>query len=113
VCLCRERARAYGAAVAKIDKYYPNISRKRSRGDGSSNERSTASLSGGVISRTVPQGHLNADDTDSGPHREERTKNAVQNRRLRTSMTEVVACMCSLLFSFLHVIISLFLLNSS
>lgn len=92
----REKARAYGAAVAKIDKYCPNISRKRSRGDGSSNERSTASLSGGVISRTGPQGHLNADDTELGPQREERTKNAVQNRRLRTSMTEMDARTTSL-----------------
>ncbi|CAM0955949.1 unnamed protein product [Alopecurus aequalis] len=85
----RERARVFGAAVAKIDKYCPNISRKRSRGDSSSNERSTASLSGGIISRTVPQGHLNVDDTELGPQREERTKNVVQNRRLRTSMTEM------------------------
>lgn len=92
----RERARAYGAAVAKIDKYCPNISRKRSRGDGSSSERSTASLSGGFISRTVPQGHLNADDTELGPQKEERTKNAVQNRRLRTSMTEMDARTTSL-----------------
>lgn len=85
----RERARGFGSAVVKIDKYCPNISRKRSRGDGSSNERSTPSLSGGVISRIGPQGHLNADDTELGPQREERTKNAIQNRRLRTSMAEM------------------------
>ncbi|XP_044973572.1 uncharacterized protein LOC123441113 isoform X2 [Hordeum vulgare subsp. vulgare] len=83
------RARAFGAAVAKIDKCYPNITRKRSRGDSSFNERSTASLCGGSMSRIGLHGHLNADDTELGPQREERTKNAVQNRRLRTSMTEM------------------------
>lgn len=91
IFFCSLRARAFGAAVAKIDKCCPNITRKRSRGDSSSNERSTASLCGGAMSRIGPHGHLNADDAELGPQREERTKNAVQNRRLRTSMTEVVA----------------------
>ncbi|KAL5202242.1 hypothetical protein ABZP36_013194 [Zizania latifolia] len=86
----RERSRAYGAAVMKIDRYCSNILRKRSRGDGSSNERSTASLSGGPISKIGPQGHLNADDTELGsPRGEERLKNAGQNRRLRTSIAEM------------------------
>jgi hypothetical protein len=89
--LCRERSRAYGAAVTKIERCCPNILRKRSRGDGSSNERSTALLSGGLISKMPPQGHLNADDTELvSPRGEERIKNAGQNRRLRTSMSEVM-----------------------
>uniref|UniRef100_A0A0E0L1C3 Uncharacterized protein n=1 Tax=Oryza punctata TaxID=4537 RepID=A0A0E0L1C3_ORYPU len=88
----RERSRAYGAAVTKIERCCPNILRKRSRGDGSSNERSTALLSGGLISKMAPQGHLNADDTELvSPRGEERIKNAGQNRRLRTSMAEMDA----------------------
>jgi hypothetical protein len=90
--LCRERARAFGGAVMKIDRLCPNIVRKRSRGDGSSNERSSALLSGGAIPKNVPQGHFN-DDVELGPQRiEERTKNAGQNRRIRTSMVEVESC---------------------
>uniref|UniRef100_A0A0D9WFF7 Uncharacterized protein n=1 Tax=Leersia perrieri TaxID=77586 RepID=A0A0D9WFF7_9ORYZ len=88
----RERSRAYGAAVTKIERCCPNILRKRSRGDGSSNERSTALLSGGLVSKMPPQGHLNADDTElASPRGEERIKNAGQNRRLRTSMAEMDA----------------------
>ncbi|EEC79029.1 hypothetical protein OsI_19571 [Oryza sativa Indica Group] len=88
----RERSKAYGAAVTKIERCCPNILRKRSRGDGSSNERSTALLSGGLISKMPPQGHLNADDTELvSPRGEERIKNAGQNRRLRTSMSEMDA----------------------
>ncbi|XP_062231169.1 uncharacterized protein LOC133928725 [Phragmites australis] len=88
----RERARAFGGAVMKIERLCPNIVRKRSRGDGSSNERSGALLSGGVIPKNVPQSHLNADDVELGPQRgEERTKNAGQNRRIRTSMVEMDA----------------------
>ena len=90
--LCRERARAFGGAVMKIDRLCPNIVRKRSRGDGSSNERSSALLSGGAIPKNVPQSYLN-DDMVLGPQRiEERTKNAGQNRRIRTSMVEVESC---------------------
>lgn len=58
IFFCSLRARAFGAAVAKIDKCCPNITRKRSRGDSSSNERSTASLCGGAMSRIGPHGHL-------------------------------------------------------
>ncbi|XP_062181197.1 uncharacterized protein LOC133885493 [Phragmites australis] len=88
----RERARAFGGAVIKIERLCPNIVRKRSRGDGSSNERSSALLSGGVIPKNVPQSHLNADDIELGPQRgEERTKNIGQNRRIRTSMVEMDA----------------------
>ncbi|GJM88324.1 hypothetical protein PR202_ga04374 [Eleusine coracana subsp. coracana] len=89
--LCRERARAFGGAVMKIDRLCPNIVRKRSRGDGSSNERSSALLSGGAIPKNVPQSHLN-DDMELGPQRiEERPKNAGQNRRIRTSIVEMDA----------------------
>ncbi|KAL6865065.1 hypothetical protein ACP4OV_016216 [Aristida adscensionis] len=88
----RERAKAFGVAVMKIDRLCPNIVRKRSRGDGSSNERS-ALFSGGVISKNGPLGHLNADDLELGPQREERTKNVGQNRRIRTSMAEMDARM--------------------
>ncbi|KAK3135834.1 hypothetical protein QOZ80_5BG0423990 [Eleusine coracana subsp. coracana] len=87
----RERARAFGGAVMKIDRLCPNIVRKRSRGDGSSNERSSALLSGGAIPKNVPQSHLN-DDMELGPQRiEERPKNAGQNRRIRTSIVEMDA----------------------
>lgn len=80
---CRERSRAFGGAVTKIDKLCPNIVRKRSRGDGSSNERMLSS--GGVVPKNVPQSHLNGDDMEIGLQRgEERTKNAGQNRRIRT-----------------------------
>ncbi|KAG8085256.1 hypothetical protein GUJ93_ZPchr0010g9083 [Zizania palustris] len=86
----REKSRAYGAAVMKIDRCFPNILRKRSRGDGLSNERPTASLSGGLISKIGSQGHLNEDDIEFGsPRGEERLKNAGQNRRLRTSIAEM------------------------
>lgn len=86
----RERSRAFGGAVMKIDKLYPNIVRKRSRGDSSSNERSSV-LSSGVIPKNVSQSHLNADDMELGIQREERTKNGGQNRRIRTSMVEMDA----------------------
>lgn len=87
---CRERARSFGIAVTKIDKLYPNIVRKRSRGDSSSNERPSVLSPGGVTPKNVPQSHLNADDMEPGLQRgEERTKNAGQNRRIRTSMVEV------------------------
>jgi len=98
---CRERSRAFGGAIAKIDKLYPNIVRKRSRGDSSSNERSSVLSSGGVTPKNVPQSHLNADDMEPGLQREERTKNAGQNRRIRTSMVEVGPASkysCSLVF---------------
>lgn len=95
---CRERSRAFGGAVTKIDKLCPNIVRKRSRGDGSSNERILSS--GGVIPKNVPQSHLNGDDMEIGLQRgEERTKNAGQNRRMRTSMAEVVPCISKFFFS--------------
>jgi hypothetical protein len=87
----RERSRAFGGAVTKLDKLCPNIVRKRSRGDGSSNERVLSS--GGAIPKNVPQSHLNADDMEVGLQRgEERTKNAGQNRRIRTSIVEVMPC---------------------
>ncbi|PUZ66474.1 hypothetical protein GQ55_3G311700 [Panicum hallii var. hallii] len=86
----RERSRAFGGAVTKLDKLCPNIVRKRSRGDGSSNERVLSS--GGAIPKNVPQSHLNADDMEVGLQRgEERTKNAGQNRRIRTSIVEMDA----------------------
>ena len=89
----RERSRAFGGAVTKLDKLCPNIVRKRSRGDGSSNERVLSS--GGAIPKNVPQSHLNADDMEVGLQRgEERTKNAGQNRRIRTSIVEVVPLPC-------------------
>lgn len=87
----RERSRAFGGAIAKIDKLYPNIVRKRSRGDSSSNERSSVLSSGGVTPKNAPQSHLNADDMEPGLQREERTKNGGQNRRIRTSMVEMDA----------------------
>jgi len=73
---CRESSRAFGGAIAKIDKLYPNVVRKRSRGDSSSNERSSVLSSGGVSPKNVPQSYLNADDMEPGLQREERTKNA-------------------------------------
>ncbi|CAN6347220.1 unnamed protein product [Urochloa humidicola] len=83
----RERSRLFGGALMKIDKLCPNFVRKRSR-DGSSNERVLSS--GGVIPKNVPQSHLNADDMEV-LRGEERPKNAVQNRRIRTSMIEMDA----------------------
>ncbi|CAL4907547.1 unnamed protein product [Urochloa decumbens] len=83
----RERSRAFGGALMKIDKLCPNIVRKRSR-DGSSNERVLSS--GGVIPKNVPQSHLNADDMEV-QRGEERPKNTGQNRRIRTSMIEMDA----------------------
>lgn len=100
---CRERCRAFGGAIAKIDKLYPNFVRKRSRGDSSSSDRTSVLSSGGVTPKNVPQSHLNADDMEPGLLREERTKNAGQNRRIRTSMVEVgpvSKCSFSLVFLF-------------
>ncbi|CAL4892975.1 unnamed protein product [Urochloa decumbens] len=82
----RERSRAFGGALMKIDKLCPNIVRKRSR-DGSSNERVLLS---GVIPKNVPQSHLNADDMEV-QRGEERPKNTGPNRRIRTSMIEMDA----------------------
>nr|XP_029123956.1 uncharacterized protein LOC105057117 isoform X3 [Elaeis guineensis] len=86
----RDRAKACSEAALKIDKYCHNLSKKRSRADISSNERSGALLPRGSISKTNPQSHLTSRGLDLGPQKsEERSKTTVPNRRIRTSMVEV------------------------
>ncbi|XP_010920810.2 LOW QUALITY PROTEIN: uncharacterized protein [Elaeis guineensis] len=85
----RDRAKACSEAGFKIDKYYHNLSKKRSRADISSNERSGTSMPGGSIPKSSPQSHMSSRCLELGPQKsEERTKNTVPSRRIRTSMAE-------------------------
>ncbi|XP_072984829.1 uncharacterized protein [Typha latifolia] len=88
----RERAKAFGDAVLKIERFCNNLSRKRSRGDMSSSERPITSFSGNsVISKATSQSQLSANGFELGALKAEgRNKNA-QNRRIRTTMMEMDA----------------------
>lgn len=82
----RNRSKAFGEVVSKIDKYTHGLSRKRSRADISSGERPDMLLPGGAIPRTGTQSHLTASGLDNGAQKsEERSKSSVPSRRARTA----------------------------
>ncbi|KAJ6822896.1 uncharacterized protein M6B38_385640 [Iris pallida] len=86
----RDRAKAFGEAALKMDKFYNNLPRKRSRNDNSSMERSHPTLPAGNVSKMSPQSHLAASSLELGHLKsEERAKSAVPNRRMRTSLVEL------------------------
>lgn len=82
----RNRVKAFGEAISKIEKYSHGISRKRSRADISLGERSDTLLPGGTMPRTGAQSHLTGSGLENGPQKsDERTKSSVPNRRARTN----------------------------
>lgn len=103
---CRDRAKSLSEALFKLDKSMGVMTRKRSRSDVSPSERSNVSLpgdrsvSGGSINKMGSQSHiLNSANYEPGSQKpEDRTKNAVPNRRVRTSMVDVRVCIPELIF---------------
>ncbi|KAJ6846856.1 uncharacterized protein M6B38_283615 [Iris pallida] len=88
----RDRAKVFGEAAFKMEKFCHNLPRKRSRNDSSCIEKSHATLPGGNASKMGPQSHLAASSLDLGPQKsEERARSAVPNRRIRTSLVEMDA----------------------
>ncbi|KAK2991088.1 hypothetical protein RJ640_021552 [Escallonia rubra] len=92
----RERMKIFNEGFSGLNKCFPSIpSRKRSRSDVMSGERSSAiypsdrSVLGVGISKMGPQSHAatNGFEADQ-PKSEERTKNAIPNKRTRTSMVD-------------------------
>lgn len=102
----RDRAKSLSEALFKLDKSMGVMTRKRSRSDVSPSERSNVSLpgdrsvSGGSINKMGSQSHiLNSANYEPGSQKpEDRTKNAVPNRRVRTSMVDVRVCILELIF---------------
>ncbi|KAL5974674.1 hypothetical protein ACLOJK_031344 [Asimina triloba] len=81
----RDRAKMLGESLAKLDKFRHNVlSKKRQRNDAVPGER--ASLP--ALSKTGSQVHQNSSDLVA-QRLEDRTKTAVPNRRVRTSVAEV------------------------
>ncbi|XP_058110303.1 uncharacterized protein LOC131253351 isoform X2 [Magnolia sinica] len=89
-------AKSLNDGISKIDKYCQGApSRKRSRPDVSS-ERSNVlllgdrSVQGGTVSKMGSQSHLNSSGFELGPQKsEEKTRNTVPNKRVRTSMADM------------------------
>lgn len=97
VVKARERIKIFNEALSVFNKFFPSIpSKKRSRLEGFSNERSGAlvssdrSVSGPGLSKMGIQSHvMNSGFDVEQPKSEERTKNVVPNKRTRTSMMDV------------------------
>ncbi|KAJ4952124.1 hypothetical protein NE237_028956 [Protea cynaroides] len=96
----RERLKTLDEVLSKFDKCFPSISaRKRARVDISLSDRSTASLLcdravvGGNTVKLVTQSHMMSSNFDLDPQKSEgrsqKTKSAVPNKRMRTSMVDV------------------------
>ncbi|KAL2547926.1 hypothetical protein Fot_09456 [Forsythia ovata] len=92
----RERVKIFNDCLSVINKCFPTIpSRKRSRLDTLSNDRSNAllptdrSVSGMSIGKMGSQSHASTSSFELEQQRsEERTKNAIPNKRTRTSMVD-------------------------
>lgn len=101
----RDRAKTLNDAISKLDKSI-GVTRKRSRSDVSPSDRSNVMLPGdrsapgGSINKMGSQSHiLNSNAYEPGSQKpEDRTKNAVPNKRVRTSMVEVRVCILGLIF---------------
>ncbi|XP_042508171.1 uncharacterized protein LOC122084155 [Macadamia integrifolia] len=96
----RERSKTLDECISKFDKCFPSISmKKRSRVDVSLGDRSTMSSPGdrailGVnIAKLGTQSHAMSSSFDLDPQkleeRSQRTKTALPNKRIRTSMVDV------------------------
>ncbi|KAE9609903.1 hypothetical protein Lalb_Chr07g0180961 [Lupinus albus] len=92
----RERVKMFNEALSVFNKVFPSItSKKRSRGEGFSNDHSTAMLSdrpvsGPSIGKAGVEGHpLTGAFELEQQKSEERAKNLVPNRRTRTSLVDV------------------------
>ncbi|XP_019455045.1 PREDICTED: uncharacterized protein LOC109356163 isoform X1 [Lupinus angustifolius] len=92
----RERVKMFNETLSVFHKVFPSItSKKRSRGEGFSNDRSSVMLSdrpvlGPSIGKAGVQGHLVTGAFEPEQQKsEQRTKNIVPNKRTRTSMVDV------------------------
>ncbi|XP_064994066.1 uncharacterized protein LOC135584287 isoform X2 [Musa acuminata AAA Group] len=85
----RNRVKAFSDAALKIEKHRHNLSRKCSQQNISSSERPMALTPGGNISKTTPQGLPTAASLEPGLLKsDERTKSALSNRRIRTTLMD-------------------------
>lgn len=91
----RERVKIFTESLSGMNKWFPTIpSRKRSRSDSLSGDRSNTlysadrSVSTTGISKMGAQSHVGANGFDVEQKSEERTKNSVPNKRTRTSMVD-------------------------
>ncbi|XP_011013601.1 PREDICTED: uncharacterized protein LOC105117573 isoform X4 [Populus euphratica] len=92
----RERVKIFNEALSAFNKFFPSVpSKKRSRSEGYSNDRTNASVS---IDRSVLapglckmgiQNHSAASGFELEQQKPEQTKNAVPNKRARTSLVDV------------------------
>ncbi|GAV72982.1 hypothetical protein CFOL_v3_16470 [Cephalotus follicularis] len=93
----RERVKIFNEALSVFNKFFPSVpSKKRSRTEVFANDRSTATLSsdrsvmGLTIGKMGVQNHAITNGFELEQQKsEERTKNAVPNKRTRTSMVDV------------------------
>ncbi|XP_050270171.1 uncharacterized protein LOC126714184 isoform X1 [Quercus robur] len=92
----RERMKIFNEALSVFNKFFPSIpSKKRSRSDGFSNDRSSVlsndrSVLGTNVGKIGIQSHAIASGFELEQQKpEERTKNAVPNKRTRTSLLDV------------------------
>ncbi|KAJ3687611.1 hypothetical protein LUZ61_016775 [Rhynchospora tenuis] len=86
--MARVRTKTLGGVMSKLDKELNP--RKRPHGDLSSNGGVGGPSSGRGVSRSGQKSHsLNADESEMGPPKAERTKSSGQNRRARTSIAEM------------------------
>ncbi|KAJ6790971.1 Uncharacterized protein M6B38_246545 [Iris pallida] len=81
----RDRAKVLQEFIVKLDKYRNSVSRKRQK-----NESPSEKVNGSNLLKTGGHMHQTAPDLLS-QRLEDRTKNAVPKRRVRSSMTEVRA----------------------
>lgn len=89
----------FSEALSRFNKDFPNItSKKRSRADSFSTDRSSFTLSdrpvlGPSIGKVGVHGHAVIGSFEHDQQKlEERTKNAVPNKRTRTSLVDVKVC---------------------
>ncbi|XP_077231142.1 serine/arginine repetitive matrix protein isoform X2 [Tasmannia lanceolata] len=94
----RDRVKTLDEAISKFEKYSQSVQfRKRSRSDVSLTERSNGmlpggSVPGGTMAKMGSQSHLTSSTFELGPQKsEDRSKNGVPNKRIRTSMVDMDA----------------------
>lgn len=120
--LIRERVRVFSDCLSVINKCFPTIpSRKRSRLDALSNERSNTlssvdrSASGMGNGKMGAQNHASTSSFEMEQQKPEgRAKNTIPNKRTRTSMVDPRVCLFCLYFpsflfsiSFLYLVLTL------
>ncbi|CAN6438920.1 unnamed protein product [Victoria cruziana] len=93
----KERTKTLNEYMVKLEKYRPGLfPRKRPRNDGLPNEKATSLLPGdrpvqGTSFKMGPQNHQSLGSDLMSPRSDDRTKNIIPNRRIRTSLVEVRA----------------------